>query len=276
MHGLGNDFVVLDLRGPENAGTIASLVGAPARAIADRRRGIGCDQLIALEPPRDAAAQIFMRIANADGGEVEACGNASRCVAQLLFDELGTTRVTLETQAGLLIAERAANGEVAVDMGPARHAWRDIPLAREADTDDLPIAAGPLAHGVGVNIGNPHAVFFVDQVGAVDLEAWGPKLEHDPLFPERANISVAQIVARDRIRLRVWERGVGVTQACGTAACAALVAGARLELSDRAARVELDGGGLDIAWRDDGHVVMTGPVATSFTGHIDPSLLAAP
>ncbi|MCZ6605313.1 MAG: diaminopimelate epimerase [Alphaproteobacteria bacterium] len=273
MHGLGNDFVVLDLRNAAQGGA-RPIDGAAARAIADRHRGVGCDQLIALEPPRGRDADIFMRIVNADGGEVTACGNASRCVADLLFDELGRKKVVLETVAGLLTATRKADGNVCVDLGPARHAWAEIPLAGAADTDDLPVEAGPLSHGVGVNIGNPHAVFFVARAEAIDLAAWGPKLEHDELFPERANISVAQILGANCIRLRVWERGAGLTQACGTAACAAVVAAARTNRGARNATVRLDGGELEIAWRKDGHVEMTGPVATSFTGTLSPSLFA--
>ena len=274
MHGLGNDFVVLDMRKLANGTATPPIGGAVARAIADRRRGVGCDQLIALEPGHDGQADIFMRIANADGGEVAACGNATRCVAHLLFDELGRDTVTLETEAGLLVASRQPDGLVTVDMGPARHDWTEIPLAHEADTDFLPIVVGPLSRPVGVNMGNPHAVFFVDRADTIDLAAWGPKLEHHELFPERANIGVAEIRGPGQIRLRVWERGVGLTQACGTGACAALVAAVRRDLSPRSATVELDGGPLAINWREDGHVEMTGPVATSFAGELDPGLFA--
>ena len=269
MHGLGNDFVVLDTRASS-----LKLGDDAARAIADRHHGVGCDQLILIEPPRDAGADAFMTIRNADGGEVEACGNATRCVATLLMREKSADRVVVETVAGLLPARCADGGRIAVDMGLARDFWRDIPLAREADTLHVPIECGLLADPVAVNIGNPHAVFFVGDTEAVDLAGLGPKLEHHAMFPERANIGVAELQSPDRIRLRVWERGVGITRACGSGACAALVAAARRGLTKRRAEVELDGGPLEIEWLEDGHVLMTGPVATSFSGVLDPSLLA--
>ena len=269
MHGLGNDFVVVDARG----GAIA--VGAEGvAALADRRTGIGYDQLIVLEPPRHPAAQLLMRIRNPDGSEAEACGNATRCVAWLLSRETADSRVRFETVAGLLEAEILADGQIAVDMGPARTDWRDIPLARAADTDRVELALGPLSAPVCTNIGNPHATFFVDDPEAVDLAALGPALEHHPLFPQRANIGVAAIRDRGNIRLRVWERGAGITRACGSGACAALVAAHRRGLVERRAAVALDGGSLDIHWRQDGHVIMTGPAALSFEGAFDPSLLA--
>ncbi len=268
MHGLGNDFVVVDARREP-----FELDEAAARAIADRRAGVGCDQFIVMEPPRDPEAEVFMRIRNADGGEVEACGNATRCVARLLMDETGRDVAAIETGAGLLIARPAEDGLVSVDMGPARTGWREIPLAREMDTLHLDLALGPLADPVGVSIGNPHAVFFVEEAEAVDLASLGPRLEHDPLFPERANIGVAQLAGPDRLRLRVWERGVGITRACGTGACAAAVAAHRRGLAGREVEVHLDGGPLMLEWREDGHVVMTGSVATSFRGVLDGSLL---
>jgi diaminopimelate epimerase len=269
MHGLGNDFVVLDARAHRVA-----IDAKAARAIADRHRGVGCDQLVVIEPPR-AGGAAFMRIRNADGGEAEACGNAARCIAALLMREGGGTRIALETQAGVIEAETAEDGQVTVDMGPARLEWRDIPLAREVDTLHVPLARGALSDPVCTSMGNPHATFFVDDADAVDLAALGPPLEHDPLFPERANIGVAQVLAPDRLRLRVWERGAGITPACGTGACAALVAANRRGLTARHAAVIADGGTLDIAWREDGHVLMTGPVAVSFSGTLDPSLLGA-
>jgi diaminopimelate epimerase len=269
MHGLGNDFVVLDGR---NTGMAVDTAGA--RALADRRTGIGCDQVILLEPPRDPIAHVLMRIRNPDGGEAEACGNATRCVADLLRRETGDHRVRIETIAGLLEAEVMPDGSVAVDMGPARTEWCEIPLARAMDTDSVELTMGPLATPVCTNIGNPHATFFVDDVEAVDLATFGPVLEHHPLFPQRVNIGVAAVRERGNIRLRVWERGAGITRACGSGACAALVAAHRRGLARRQAAVELDGGILDIAWREDGHVVMTGPVALSFEGAFDPSLLA--
>ncbi len=269
MHGLGNDFVVLDLRRGAR-----SLAAVDVRRLADRRTGIGCDQLIVLEPPRHPAAQALMRIHNADGGEAEACGNATRCIADLLHRENGDPRVRIETVAGLLEAEAFPDGSIAVDMGPARIGWRDIPLTRAANTDCVDLALGPLSAPVCTNIGNPHATFFVDEVETIDLAALGPVLEHHALFPQGANIGIAAICDRRRIRLRVWERGVGITPACGTGACAALVAAHRRGLADRRAAIELDGGMLDVAWREDGHVIMTGPAATSFEGTFDVDLLA--
>jgi diaminopimelate epimerase len=270
MHGLGNDFVVLDFR----RGAI-TLGAAAARRLADRRTGIGCDQVILLEPPRHPAAQVLMCIRNADGSEAEACGNATRCVADLLHRETRETRVRIETAAGLLEAEARADGSIAVDMGPARTAWREIPLSRATDTDRVDLTLGPLTEPVCTSIGNPHATFFVDDVDTVDLEALGPTLEHHPLFPERANIGIAEIGDRRSIRLRVWERGAGITRACGTGACAALVAAHRRGLTERRAAVELDGGSLDIAWREDGRVIMTGPATLSFEGVFDADLLTA-
>jgi diaminopimelate epimerase len=269
MHGLGNDFVVLDRRRHSVA-----IDARAARALADRRTGIGCDQVILIESPHDPVAQLFMRILNADGSEAEACGNASRCIARLVAEETGDRRVTIETVAGLLATELLPDHSIAVDMGPARTGWRDIPLVREMDTDRVDLALGPLAEPVCTNIGNPHATFFVADAEAIDLAALGPRLEHDPLFPQRANIGVATVLDRDRIRLRVWERGVGITRACGTGACAALVAGHRRGLTGRRATVALDGGTLDISWREDGHVIMTGPATLAFEGSFDAALLA--
>jgi diaminopimelate epimerase len=269
MHGLGNDFVVVDARRRDVA-----IDAAAARALADRHTGIGCDQLIVLEPPVHPAARLFMRIRNPDGSEAEACGNATRCVAELLRRETGDPQLGIETRAGLLQAEATADGRIAVDMGPPRLEWHEIPLARPVDTLHAPLALGPLADPACTNIGNPHATFFVADAAAVDLASLGPALEHDPLFPERANIGVAS-VADGRIRLRMWERGAGITLACGSGACAALVAACRRGLTGRRAEILLDGGTLDIGWRDDGHVIMTGPTAISFEGVVDTALLAA-
>src|ERR1700730_872407 len=270
MHGLRNAFVVLERRRHAVA-----IDARAARALADRRTGIGCDQVILIEPPHDPAAQLFMRILNADGSEAEACGNATRCIAPLVAEETGDRLVIIETVAGLLATELLPDHNVAVDMGPARTGWRDIPLAREMDTDRVDLALGPLATPVCTNIGNPHATFFVADAEAIDLAALGPRLEHDLLFPQRANIGVATVLDHDRIRLRVWERGVGITRACGTGACAALVAGHRRSLTGRRATVALDGGTLDISWREDGHVIMTGPATLAFEGSVDAALLAS-
>ena len=261
MHGLGNDFVVIDARGGDVA-----LDSDRVRAIAERRMGVGCDQLLEICPPRSDEAAAFMRIWNADGGEVEACGNGVRCVAAFLMMEGGAEAVAIDTVAGLIRAETAEHGRVAVDMGEARLGWEEIPLAREMDTLELDLTLGPLSAPVAVNMGNPHAVFFVDDAEAVDIATLGPQLETDALFPERANIGVAQVRGETDIRFRVWERGVGITRACGTGACAAMVAASRRGLTGRAATVTLDGGELEIEWLENNHVRMTGPVATSFMG----------
>ena len=261
MHGLGNDFVVFDARRAPLA-----LDAARVRAIADRRTGVGCDQLIVLEAPRNGGTHAYLRFWNQDGGEVAACGNGTRCAARLLMDETGASHVVLETQAGKLTASEGGGGQMRVDMGQARLDWRDIPLACATDTLHVVVGAGALGDAVAVNMGNPHAVFFVDEAEAVPLAEVGPGLETDSLFPEHANIGIAQRLADDRLRLRVWERGVGITQACGTGACAAAVAGARRGLTGRSVTVVLDGGALGIVWREDGHVEMTGPTAASFTG----------
>jgi diaminopimelate epimerase len=274
MHGLGNDFVVIDQRREA-----AAIDGAAARALADRHTGIGCDQLILIEIPRDPATQAFMRILNADGSEAAACGNGARCIARLIAEETGERWVRLETLAGLLEAELLPDRRVAVDMGPVRTDWRDVPLARAMDTLCVELAAGVLASPVCTSIGNPHATFFVGDADAVDLATLGPLLEHDALFPERANIGVATVRDPEWIRLRVWERGAGITQACGSGACAALVAAHRRGLTGRHATVALDGGELDILWRPDkkeerGHVIMTGPAMLAFEGSVDAALLA--
>jgi diaminopimelate epimerase len=270
MHGLGNDFVVLDCRR-----RAVALGASGIRALADRRTGIGCDQTILLERPRDVSARLRMRIYNADGSEAEACGNATRCIAALVHRETGERRMRIETAAGLLEAEALPDGSVVVDMGPARTGWREVPLAKPMDTDRVELALGPLAGPACTNIGNPHATFFVDDADAVELARLGPALEHHSLFPQRANIGVATIRGRRDIRLRVWERGAGITPACGSGACAAVVAAHRRGLTDRCAAVALDGGTLRIAWREDGHVIMTGPARLSFEGSFDADLLAA-
>ena len=268
MHGLGNDFVILDGRD----GSL-NLPREVVRAISDRRTGVGCDQFIIMEPARDPSADVFMRIYNTDGSESGACGNATRCVASLVMKEIGESHAIVETISGLLDCENLGGGLYSVDMGPARADWRDLPLSEARDTDNLGVEAGPLKNAVGVNVGNPHAVFVVDDAEAVDLQTFGPVIETHPLFPERTNVEAVQIIDRSRIRLRVWERGAGITRACGSGACAALVATARRGLTERKAEVVLDGGTLTIEWLPDNNVLMTGPVATSFSGVIDPSLL---
>jgi diaminopimelate epimerase len=268
MQGLGNDFVVLDRRSGK-----LSLSTAQIRRIADRRHGVGCDQLLCLEPSE--RADVFMRVYNADGSEVGACGNGTRAVARLMMEERGGNRALVETAAGVLSVTAGVQGYT-VDMGRPRFGWDEIPLARPMDTSALDLARGPLAGPVAVNLGNPHAVFFVDDVEAVPLAELGPALETDPLFPERANIGVAEVQGPRAIRLRVWERGAGLTRACGSGACAALVAAARRDLCERAAEVQLDGGMLRIAWNEADRVLMTGPASHSFKGRLDPELLAVP
>ncbi len=264
MHGLGNDFVVLDLRD-----------GMPvpdadaARNIADRRRGIGCDQLILIEAADMAGADVRLRFLNADGSESGACGNGTRCVASRLLEETGANRLVLQTLAGRLEAVPAAGGQYTVDMGAPNLDWNVIPLAEQSDTLHLPIALGPLEDAVAVNMGNPHSVFFVDDAEDIELATFGPQIEHHPLFPERTNVEVATVVDRARIRLRVWERGAGITLACGSGACATAVAAARRGLTDRKVELIMDGGALSAEWSDDDHVLLTGPVATSFTGVLE-------
>jgi diaminopimelate epimerase len=277
-HGLGNDFVILDTR---QNGRVPG--AAEAARIADRRRGVGCDQLIVIAPPDatrvDAGlADVRLIILNADGSEAEACGNGTRCAAWMLMQESGRDHLLLETAAGLLDAELLADGRVAVDMGAVALDWREIPLSQPMDTLHLDLVLGPpgsqLADPVAVNIGNPHCVFFVDDAEAIDIETLGPAIERHPLFPARTNVEVATVLAPDRIRMRVWERGVGVTLACGSGACATLVAAARRKLTGRHATIVVDGGELEIEWLKDGHVRMTGPVAISYTGSLDPSLVS--
>ena len=278
MNGLGNDFVVLDLRREPLA-----LTDALARAIADREKGIGCDQLITIEEPRHGG-DAFMGIRNQDGGTVEACGNAARCIGKLILDETGKDAVVIETLGGDTVATRADDGNITVDMGAPRLRWDEIPLSEEfQDTRGIELEIGPLGnpimHSPGVvNVGNPHAVFFVDDADAIDLERSGPMLEHHPLFPERANISVAEVLSPTHLKLRTWERGAGLTRACGTAACAATVAAIRRRKTEREITVSLPGGDLTVEWLPDsedgpGHVLMTGPVMLDYEGELDPALL---
>jgi diaminopimelate epimerase len=273
MHGLGNDFVVIDARSMPFPAPRAAL-----QRIADRRRGIGCDQLIVLEASPNADAR--MRIFNPDGGEVGACGNATRCIGKLLADEKGGDAVTIETRAGLLLARVRAD-EVIVDMGMPGLDWQAVPLAGNgSDTARVPIDIGAIDQRLpgwfsAVNMGNPHAVFFVEDCAAFDLDRIGPVLETHPFFPEKANVSLAEANGRNLFKVRVWERAAGATLACGTAACAVAVAGWRLGLgTEDAITIALPGGSLVIERAADGHILMRGPAATSFTGTIDPSLLA--
>jgi diaminopimelate epimerase len=270
MNGLGNDFVVVETK-------TAAFDPSPdeVRALADRTSGIGFDQLIAIDPPRSAASDARVRFWNAAGEEVGACGNGTRCVGWLLMESAKSDRARMDTAGGLLVARRAGDKRVVVDMGEPRLDSRQIPLAEAMDTRGIELQVGPIdaphLHTPGaVNMGNPHVVFFVDAPASDDLvRGSGSLIEHHPLFPEGVNVGFAFVEARDRIRLRVWERGAGLTQACGTGACAALVAAARRGLSDRKASLILDGGELEIEWRDsDDHVLMTGPVAFEFSGKL--------
>ena len=261
MHGLGNDFVILDHRSkadPLNPDLI--------RHIADRRFGVGCDQVIVLEPTNQAA--LFMRIFNPDGTEAESCGNATRCVADLYMREKGKTECIIETKAGLLSCRMVQNATlVEVDMGTPQLDWVDIPLAQEKDTLHLGIGQGPARDPVAVGMGNPHCIFFVDDVESFDVERFGPVFENHDLYPNRTNVEFAQILENNRIRLRVWERGVGVTLACGSGACATAAAAVQRGLTDRKVEIIMDGGALMLEWREeDGHVLMTGPVSYVFEG----------
>lgn len=268
MHGLGNDFVVLDARM-----AALDLPLERRKIIAHRQLGVGCDQLIVLEKPTDTDADVFMRIYNPDGSEAGACGNATRCVASLVMDEHKSNDVTVQTISGLLESRKIGLGVnglpvIAVDMGPARLDWREIPVREACDTNHLPVGLGPLQDPVGTNMGNPHATFFVDDAAAIALAELGPKLEHDAFFPERANIGVAQIVGKDKLRLRVWERGAGETLACGSGACAAGVAAARRGLTGRKVEIVVAHGSLVVEWMPDGHVSMTGGLSLAYKGEI--------
>ncbi|MEA3010151.1 MAG: diaminopimelate epimerase [Sphingomonadales bacterium] len=254
MHGLGNDFVIFDGREAP-----LEMTQARVRALADRRTGIGFDQLILIEP--SAIADVRMRIWNSDGGEVESCGNASRCVALMLGGE-----ARIETAGGLL--STSANGNAAsVDMGAPRFGWDEIPLAYPMDSAAMPVGWEELREPFAVNVGNPHIVFFVDDAEAVELERLGPLIETDPLFPERVNVNVASLEA-GAIRLRVWERGVGLTQACGTGACATAVAAVSRRLASSPVETRLPGGTLSVAWAPGGTIRMSGPAAYVFEGEV--------
>ncbi len=265
MHGLGNDFVVFD--GRKNA-----IVLSPglARAVADRRFGIGCDQVIVIEKARNGA-DAAMRILNADGGEVEACGNAARCVARVLMEEKDGTETEIETVGGLLHCIDADNGRVTVDMGPPRLDWKEIPLAHAEDTNTFRFGVDGRDYiAAAVSVGNPHCVLFMDDAERAAVAELGPKIEHHALFPQRTNVEFVTVQSPKRLRMRVWERGVGITQACGTGACATAVAAHRRGLAERNVEVVLDGGTLAITWREsDNHVLMTGASSLSFSGDVD-------
>lgn len=262
MHGIGNDFVVLDARGGG-----AAVTPALARALGDRHRGVGFDQLAVIRDGNGVAADV--EFWNSDGTEADACGNATRCVARVLMEETGAAALELRTGRGLLRAEDAGAGLTRVNMGPPQLTWETVPLAEPMELDALPIEGNPGAVGMG----NPHCVFLVADAEAVDLMELGPRIEHHPLFQERTNVEFVQVIDRETIRMRVWERGGLATLACGSGACAAVVVAARRGLTGRRATVRLDGGELGIDWREDG-VWMTGPTTRVFEGRLTADFLA--
>ena len=270
MHGIGNDFVVLDAR----RGSLLDARGgepglrdpAAIAHLGDRHRGVGFDQLVTLEDDPEGA-DLFIRFHNSDGSEAGACGNGTRCAAALLLEETGREAISIRTRGGRLAARRLPDGLVQVDMGPPRLGWREVPLAREVDTLHVPLGG---MEGVACSMGNPHVTFFVEELAALEATALGPRLEHDALLPDRANIGFAEVEAPDRIRLVVWERGAWLTLACGSGACATIVNAHRRGLTGRAATIVMPGGALQLEWREaDGHVLMAGPTATAFTGEIE-------
>jgi diaminopimelate epimerase len=265
MHGLGNDFVVFDGRRERIV-----LDAASVKALADRRFGVGCDQVIVIGPARngfDAA----MRIYNADGGEVESCGNAARCIARVLMEEKDSGRVAIDSPGGELLCTDAGSGSVTVDIGEPHLEWDRIPLSRPEDTNDFIIELGhETCRAAAVNVGNPHCIIFEGNAETVPVAAIGPRIETHPLFPARTNVEFVTVKDRAHLRMRVWERGAGITSACGTGACASAVAAHRRGLADRKVEVLLDGGALTIEWRErDGHVLMTGSATLSFKGDVD-------
>ncbi len=265
MHGLGNDFVIFDFRKGGQAFDKQKNI-----LICDRRRGAGCDQLIYMLPGQ-SGADVTLTMFNPDGSALEACGNGTRCVASLLMKESGRENCVIGTVAGLLSC-RTMGGMIQIDMGKPRLHWKEIPLSEERDTKHLGIVHGraDMMDPVAVNIGNPHAVFFVDDVGKVDVARWGPEVENHVLFPERTNVEFAQVLGPEKIRMRVWERGTGITQACGSGACATIVAAARRGLTGRRAEIVLDGGSLHLEWREsDDHILMTGPITRVYQGILE-------
>ncbi len=272
MNGLGNTFVILDQRTSN-----APLSADTARFIADPKTGPGCDQVITIEN-RKGVDGVFMGVWNADGSEVGACGNAARCIGWLLMEEAGAERTSFSTLAGVLHAARVGENRISVNMGEPKLHWRDIPLAEQMDdTRFIDVKLGPIDKPVlwgpsAVNVGNPHCIFFVDDAESQALDRFGPLIENHPLFPERTNVSVAEVRSKHSIRLRVWERGAGITKACGSAACAVIVAANRRRLTERKATIILDGGELAVEWRDDNHIIMTGPISDDGSGTLPSGL----
>jgi diaminopimelate epimerase len=274
MNGLGNDFVVIDARERP-----VDMSEAQARAIADRTSGIGCDQIIVME--KSSLADVRMRIWNAEGGEVESCGNASRCIADIVMNEKVATSATIETKGGFLMGQRAGKLMVTIDNGKPRFDWDQIPLSEKfADTRHIELQVGPidapLMHSPSVvNVGNPHCIFWVRDLDVVNLGRVGPMLENHPLFPERTNVEMVKVVSRTHVIVNVWERGAGLTQACGTAACAVMAAGHRIKIIDSHCRVTLPGGDLMMSIDEsNGHVIMTGPLSYDYEGVLPDGLLA--
>ena len=265
MHGLGNDFVVFDARD-----TAFALTPAQARAVADRHFGVGCDTVVVIRPG-GAAADASLLFYNADGAESESCGNATRCVARLLMNERGLARVKLETKGGMLVCRDAGKGLVTSDMGEPRLLWDQIPMASAVDTSNFALEVGGTSLAASAaSMGNPHCVLFVPDAEKAPVATLGPQIETLPLFPSRVNVEFAQVLDAGKIRMRVWERGVGITLACGTGACATAVAAVRRGLTGRKVELVLDGGSLFIEWREeDNHVLMTGPTAMPFRGRVD-------
>ena len=264
MHGTGNDFVLLDARARD-----VNLNVSTVKRLSDRHFGVGCDQLLVLK--KSSKAEAFMQIFNADGSEISTCGNATRCVADFLMNESGKPEATIETAAGVRSGKRLDNGDVQVNMGAPRLNWQEIPLKESRNTLHLGLEVGLLMDPVAVNMGNPHAIFFVRDLGHVKMAEWGPQLEVNPLFPERANISAVQVIAPNYLKMAVWERGTGITLACGSAACAAVVAATLRDVASRSCTVELPGGNLQVEWLkgEHGEVLMSGPVAYVFKGEIE-------
>ena len=269
MHGLGNDFVVFDARKQGLA-----LSEAAARAIADRRFGIGCDQVIVIAPGR-GTFDAKMIIRNADGGAVESCGNAARCVAKVLMEESGRTSVRIDTVGGALDCKAVGDGRVSIDMGRPKLLWHEIPLAKAADTNMFQLNVDGTNHvASALSVGNPHVVLFVDDAEQAPVATLGPRIESHPMFPERTNVEFVSLAGENRLRMRVWERGAGITMACGTGACATAVASFRRALSGRKVEIVLDGGTLEVELREhDDHVLMTGPTSEVFCGEIDLEVL---
>jgi len=269
MHGLGNDFVILDWRNDPDRRVPA----AAAERLADRRLGIGCDQILVIRPSQEA--DIRMDILNQDGSPSGACGNGTRCVADLVMAETGADRISIVTDGGMLSAWRAADDQISVDMGPVFTGWQDVPLAESMDTLHVPLGVAGLPDAVCHALGNPHAVVFVEDAEGLDLARLGPQVEQSSLFPDRVNLSVLSRRDDGSFRMRVWERGVGITMACGSGACASGVAIARRGLGGDVNKIVMDGGAVTIAWqRDDGHVLMTGPVAYVASGYLSPEISA--